>query len=201
MKNATARQLLDLVAKFSQSLPLDLDRAEVQKAIENPNHLLWQIIRKTFTRKGDVFVFGMDYGLPFKQLFEDLFPERDTLNSSINPNSPWDIDKTTTLETIERHLIRLRSNSSLHASNELEKNEYESATLKELMVFGALNPEIQCNRKVCVLGSGIRIYGGGYPLYQLTKDSAGERQIHLPYSDNPETCITDCWFLVKKLKK
>jgi hypothetical protein len=112
----------------------------------------------------------------------------------------WEIDKTTQVETIERHLVKLKAKDTHRASSEFDCGTYESATLKELMVFGANNPEIQCSRRICILGQSIRAFGGGYPLCQLTKDSGGERVIHIPYTDKPDCEISDCWFLVKKLK-
>jgi len=48
---ATSAQLLQLVAKFSQVLPLDANRALVQEVIENKNDPLWVGVRERFVVK------------------------------------------------------------------------------------------------------------------------------------------------------
>jgi hypothetical protein len=145
---ATSAQLLQVVAKFAQTLPVDADRGEVQKAIEDKDDALWVFLKERFAKKA-VEVARVAKGVLVEMITLGRY---DWVNEHITEGS-FPVPEGFALGS-EPKLFRFdRSISSEKAIEEMGKQGYRPATIWDLLDYGAKNPEEQLKYPIVALGS------------------------------------------------
>jgi hypothetical protein len=143
-KSATSEQLLQLVAKFAQTLPIDADRREVQGAIENVNDPLWAFLKERFSKKIT----------QVKSLLVDMIArgKYDWVNSGVTEgNFPVPEGFILGSEPKIFHFNCYLSSEAVIA--EMNKDGYRPAMIWDLLDYGAKNPKEQRKYPIVALGS------------------------------------------------
>ncbi|MDP1625399.1 MAG: hypothetical protein Q8L64_06630 [bacterium] len=180
-ENATTAQFLQLVARFAQVLPLDADKAEAQKAIENEDDPLWIAIKSRFTKKVQQVVKSL----------KDMIAlgHYDWVNSDINEKN-FGLEALVLGEGAE--LFHFDHNIfSEDAIAKMAEKGFKPGTLGDLLVYGAKNPEEQKKYPIVALGSVASVGGERYVACLDWNDS--ERGLRLRWFD--DDWRGDCRFL------
>ncbi|MFA6158536.1 MAG: hypothetical protein WC763_02820 [Candidatus Paceibacterota bacterium] len=146
-ENATSAQLLQVIAKFAQTIPVDADRREVQKAIEDNDDPFWVFLKERFAKKA-VEVAKAARGALAEMVALGRY---DWVSEHINEkNFP---PESLVLGSDPKVFHFNRYISSEDAIAEMEKKGYRPATLGDLLDYGAKNPEEQREYPIVALGS------------------------------------------------
>jgi len=168
----TKGQLAQLGAKFLQVLPLDADKDEVQKVIEDENDPMWVAIAKRFTASVATKVLSL----------KDMIAagRYDWVNSDITEKRfPMPKDFVLGAEPKVFHFDR--DISSEKAIALMDADGYRPATIFDLLDYGAKNPEEQRKYPILALGSVALIYGDRCVAFLHRDDS--ERHLDLFWFD------------------
>lgn len=143
----TKGQLAQLGAKFLQILPLDADRVEVQKAIEDENDSLWEVVAKRFAKK------VAEVAQAVKSVLKGLIDagKYDYVNPNIT-EAKFPVPADFVLGSDPKVFHFNCDISSEKAIEEMDKVGYRPAMIWDLLDYGAENPEEQ--RKFPIVGLG-----------------------------------------------
>ena len=168
----TKGQLTQLAARFFQVLPLDADKDEAQRAIDDMNDPLWVAIVNRFAKKVGEAVQAV------KGVLQGLIDagKYDYVNPNITEdNFPVPAEFVLGSEPKIYHFNRYIS--SENAIKEMDKDGYRPAMIWDLLDYGAKNPEEQRKYPIIGLGSIGEVDGDREVPYLIGFDS--ERRLNL----------------------
>lgn len=166
---ATSAQLLQVVAKFAQTLPIDADRGEVQKAIEDKDDPLWVFLKERFAKKA-VEVARVAKGILAEMIALGRY---DWVNSDITEGN-FPMPEGFTLGSEPKVFHFDRTISSEKAIKEMEKQGYRPAMIWDLLDYGAKNPEEQRKYPIVALGS-VAVFGDDRDVASLHRGGSARR--------------------------
>lgn len=170
-KETTKGQLLQFVAMFAQKLPLEGERAELQKVLDDEKDPFWVNLTERFSKKvGEVVETA-------KNVFTDMIAAGNY--DRVNPNitkARFPVPENLVLDSETKMFHFNRDISSDDAIAEMGK-DWRPATFYELLDYGIKNPEEQRRYPIVALGSLAVV--GGAPRVACLDGNVSERDLDL----------------------